>query len=302
MSRGCKNPSVKLVIGGIALLLVHGQFSPFASEVKVGQEDSTTDDWKIQTPKHLSEEELEAYMKEQVKKRTQELDEQRAARKAARKKERERYDPKTMSSCDFSTPECWEDFYKMHHENFDWYNTPARSLQPHLAPFGAPARLLHVGSGSSTWTGLLADLPEVDTVMNVDINQEVIDRMRQQYQSNSRLSFAVMDVMNMTFADNSFDAVVDKGLMDVFRPNGDDFVAGVFKELSRVLRPGGRLIYVSYAGPERQAAVLAKACSVHPAQDEKASMYVCVMPAVGAEDESAGSDSQENPGRIPDEL
>lgn len=287
---------------GLVLFLAHGQFAPIGGELKHGDEAHIKDESKIQVPQGLSEEELEAYMAEQVERKTQELAEKRAAKKAARQREREGYDPRTMSTCDFATPECWEGFYKMHHENFDWYNTPSKSLQPHLAPLGVPARLLHVGSGSSTWTGSLADLPEVESVMNVDINQEVVDRMREQYKDDSRLSFAVMDVMAMTFADNSFDAVVDKGLMDIFRSLGDESVVGVFKELMRVLRPGGRIIYVSYAGPERQAAVLAEACSVHPAEDEKASMFVCVVPEAGAKGEAAGPGGREAPSHMPDEL
>eukprot|EP00746_Dinoflagellata_sp_MGD_P069829 gnl/MRDRNA2_/MRDRNA2_28575_c0_seq1.p1 gnl/MRDRNA2_/MRDRNA2_28575_c0~~gnl/MRDRNA2_/MRDRNA2_28575_c0_seq1.p1 ORF type:complete len:266 (+),score=57.48 gnl/MRDRNA2_/MRDRNA2_28575_c0_seq1:71-868(+) len=207
---------------------------------------------------------LEAKMKE--------LTIQREQRRAERKKRRN-FDPAKMAHCDFSTEACWEQFYGMHEGNYEWYQVPVDVLEPHLKVLPGDLDLLHVGCGSSSWTGDLGKLPHVRSVVNCDLNAVAIERMREMYSNDTKLSFQVEDASNLTFADETFDVVLDKGLLDVFRPRGMDVVVKTAMELKRTLRPGGLLIYVSYSGEERQAEELREACKHHEAPNSH--LYVC---------------------------
>lgn len=72
------------------------------------------------------------------------------------------------------------------------------------------------------------------------------------------LKWDVMDMMNMSYADGSFDVVLDKGALDAMASDDTDAVAQdvvkIFSEFARVLRVGGHYVCVSLA----QDHVLAK--------------------------------------------
>merc|ERR1719316_2221952 len=59
-----------------------------------------------------------------------------------------------------------------------------------------------------------------------------------------------MDASKMTFSDESFDAVFDKGTLDALYTGKVDLVVPVVKEVFRVLRPGGIFVSVSFGQPK----------------------------------------------------
>lgn len=200
---------------------------------------------------------------ERIKQSHQEA--KRNREKRLRERKSRQHDTSVLAKCDFATAKCWEDFYSTHTGNFDWYGTPVEVLSPHLQSLGEkPSNVLHVGSGSSTWTASLVELPEIAHVTNIDINAIAIERMRQMYSNDERLEFHVMDVFNMTYADGSFDAVVDKGLMDALRSAGHEILEHAFAELVRVIRPGGLLLYISYSEAEKKGSVIGESCQLQP--------------------------------------
>jgi len=213
--------------------------------------------------------------------RLEKMKQEGEARREERRKEREKrrkLDPVRLANCDFSTPECWEDFYEMHPDNFDWYKVPVEFLKPHVDGLSEDLDILHVGCGSSSWTKDLGTLLRVNSVYNVDLNAAVIERMQNAYGEDKRLHFEVQDAMNLTYPNDSFNVVLDKGLLDVFRPRGPEIVVATAMELIRVLRPGGLFMYVSYSSQDRQSPELQAMCEHHAAND--AHLYVC-RPEVG---------------------
>ncbi|CAK0889715.1 unnamed protein product [Prorocentrum cordatum] len=158
--------------------------------------------------------------------------------------------------------------------HFDWYQVPASVLEPHLAGVPGDLRVLHVGCGTSTWTKDIGALPRVGSVLNTDINAPAVERMRALYADDERLRFEVMDAANMSLADGSFDVVLDKGLLDIFRPRGDGAVLRTALEMRRVLRSGGLLAFVSYSGREKQPLELAQWCTHHEVRD--VNLYTCI--------------------------
>lgn len=71
----------------------------------------------------------------------------------------------------------------------------------------------------------------------------------QNEKTRPRLKYIQMDALNMTFDNESFSAVLDKGTLDALMPNDNaETLADIEKylnEISRVLRNGGRYICIS---------------------------------------------------------
>jgi len=59
--------------------------------------------------------------------------------------------------------------------------------------------------------------------------------------------------MNLTFLDEAFDAVLDKGVLDAVLTSGKRPGRQAIREIARVLRRGtGRYVMMSMSGPERR--------------------------------------------------
>ncbi|XP_024545098.1 uncharacterized protein LOC9645030 [Selaginella moellendorffii] len=89
-----------------------------------------------------------------------------------------------------------------------------------------------------------------------------------------------MDVRNMAvFGDNSFDAVIDKGLMDSMLCGSNGFIDVRFmlEETRRVLKPGGVFILITYGEP-----LLRMHHLKHPAFDWKVVLHLTPKPGTTA--------------------
>jgi 23S rRNA (guanine745-N1)-methyltransferase len=93
-----------------------------------------------------------------------------------------------------------------------------------------PLRILDVGTGEGTpFVKLLAQRAQQDTAVGFDISKAGVN-LATQLESNA--FFAVADLANLPFNDNSFDAVIE-----FFSPSAYD-------EFNRVLRNGGEIVKV----------------------------------------------------------
>jgi ubiquinone/menaquinone biosynthesis C-methylase UbiE len=66
--------------------------------------------------------------------------------------------------------------------------------------------------------------------------------------------YSVMDVMDLKYEDNYFDAAIDKSTADALFCGDDSFsnIAKMTKEVQRVLKPGGVYMVISYGAPENR--------------------------------------------------
>jgi SAM-dependent methyltransferase len=104
-------------------------------------------------------------------------------------------------------------------------------LDRYLAPNGSHARrILDVGCGTGTMLTYLAAFGNAE---GVDIDEEAIGFCRDRGLQNVRLGEAA----NLPFDDGSFDLVT---ALDVVEHLDDDVAA--FREMKRVLRPGGQIL------------------------------------------------------------
>ena len=136
----------------------------------------------------------------------------------------------------------WNDRYAKKDDAFEWL-----CGWEQLAPLWRrrvtnATRVLHAGCGTSL---VGADLGAV----NVDISLECIDAMRKARPDGG---WRVAACLALPFADDSFDAVLDKGTLDAFccdrdataaATHAETYVRGAF----RVLRPGGALFVASFS-------------------------------------------------------
>ncbi|XP_020108093.1 methyltransferase-like protein 13 isoform X1 [Ananas comosus] len=134
---------------------------------------------------------------------------------------------------------------------FDWYQRYS-ALRPFVRKFvPTPARVLMVGCGSALMSEDMVKDGYVD-IMNIDISSIVIEMMRTKYAHVPQLKYMQMDVRDMSFfRDESFDCVIDKGTLDSLMCGADAPVCAsqMVEEVSRLLRPGGIFMLITYGDP-----------------------------------------------------
>ena len=145
----------------------------------------------------------------------------------------------------------WESVYsKEKINNFDWVCTwPfARSILQEYLPDGTNKEVhaLNIGCGSSKMgIELLED--GFQTVTNLDFSKTLIEKMSAIYKDEPRLKWVVGDCAQLPFNDSVFDYAFDKSALDAIfcGERSKITLISTFKEVSRVLKPGGMFIILS---------------------------------------------------------
>ena len=156
-------------------------------------------------------------------------------------------------------------------DSYEWFRTFAKLrpfLEKHLPkPLDLTfPRILHLGNGTST---LPADLFSFGyhNQVSIDFSAIAVDTMRSRHADlGSSLEWLVRDVRNMQFSNQSFDVAIDKGTLDamlhgsLWDPEDEvrENVSAYVNEVARVLKPGGKWLYVSYRQPHFLKPLLAR--------------------------------------------
>lgn len=117
--------------------------------------------------------------------------------------------------------------------------------------------VLITGCGNSS---LSADLYDVgfENITNIDVSEVAIRQMKATNAHRSNMKFLYMDAMNMSFDNDSFTVVLDKGTLDALMPDDSpetvENIDKYFAEIKRVLKFGGRFVCISLL----QSHILAK--------------------------------------------
>lgn len=134
------------------------------------------------------------------------------------------------------------------------YNAIREYCHDHFKPND---KILNVGAGNS----LVSEDMHFDgfkDIVNIDLSGVVIQQMIDKTVALTGLSWQVMDSRFMEFDDESFDGVLDKGMLDTLvtgenaKQSAEKFCAGV----ARILKPGGVYMCVSLGIPNERMELL----------------------------------------------
>jgi len=120
-------------------------------------------------------------------------------------------------------------------------------------------RILMVGCGNSRMSEhMVQDGYGVKSIINIDISPVVIDRMQKKH---PEMDWRVGDVTQLPELEtHSFDAAIDKGTLDAIlcgegsAENADKMLG----ELSRILKPNGVFVLITYGQPKTRLHYLCK--------------------------------------------
>ncbi|CAK4680116.1 hypothetical protein LEN26_013926 [Aphanomyces euteiches] len=149
---------------------------------------------------------------------------------------------------DFSRKEYWDEFFTKRQEKaFEWYGDYA-ALRPWLHKTVKPSeRVLVVGCGNSDLTPKWAQDGYLN-ITSMDFSALVIDEMKHKYPA---LQWDVMDMTQMTYGDECFECVMDKGALDALMSTNEAPVladaTSMFHHVDRILAPGGSYICITMA-------------------------------------------------------
>lgn len=114
-------------------------------------------------------------------------------------------------------------------------------------------KILVPGCGDSLMSEQMASEFKCLNVKSVDFEEDTLKRMQERQsepQKQGRLEYEQMDITEMSYKDDTYDAVVDKALLDAICTDGGVLtmikVTKYFEEVKRVLkRKGGQFLIVS---------------------------------------------------------
>ncbi|XP_074858669.1 eEF1A lysine and N-terminal methyltransferase isoform X1 [Carettochelys insculpta] len=164
------------------------------------------------------------------------------------------------SAREFGSAQYWERFFRQRGPRaFEWYGGYPQlcaALHKYVRPRD---KVLVVGCGNSELSEQMYDVGFQD-IVNVDISEVVINQMRERNtHKRPKMSYLLMDMLQMDFQDSRFQVVLDKGTLDAILVDEEEAtlerVDRMFAEISRVLQVGGRYLCISLA----QAHVVKKA-------------------------------------------
>ncbi len=181
-----------------------------------------------------------------------------------------------LDTFDFSSRQGWDDFYRQVKDDgenqmlneslegetfeFEWH-----SSIPHdfiISEIMESSKVLMVGTGNSRLPRELNDAHNGETaVVCMDYSKPCINMLKSLHQEDCpNMCFVCGDAMDISSSiqnnadisdpnhegNDLFDFVVDKGLMDAMMCNEGCDLDRYFREIRSVLKPGGKMILVSY--------------------------------------------------------
>eukprot|EP00937_MAST-01D_sp_MAST-1D-sp2_P000458 g458.t1 len=151
----------------------------------------------------------------------------------------------------------WDERYTKDPEPFDWYQRYSGCKDLVAQYVKKSDNILMSGAGNSRLSEDMYD-DGYTTIANIDISRVCIDQMIEKYRDKPTLTWQQMNVCALEFPDESFEVVLDKGTTDSILC-GEGSTANAAKmcqEVSRVLKPTGTFMIISYGVPDNRLSYL----------------------------------------------
>ena len=147
----------------------------------------------------------------------------------------------------YAKKEYWNERFTHTDSNFDWYADWDQLSKYFIPILNQDSNILMVGCGNSKMSNQMY-LSNYKKIINIDISDVVIQKMKNQY---PEIDWQEMDATKMTFEDNFFDCVIDKGTLDAIMCGNDPVPpANLIKEMYRVTKNGGHFCIITHGEPE----------------------------------------------------
>ncbi|XP_060690089.1 EEF1A lysine methyltransferase 4 [Hemiscyllium ocellatum] len=160
----------------------------------------------------------------------------------------------------------WDERYH-HEETYEWFGAFSRFEHLLKEEIQTDETILVLGCGNSSLSYELF-MSGYRSITNIDFSAICIEKMASKYATCSGMEWKVMDARALQFEDESFDVVLEKGTLDAMMVDVKDpwnvsqetteTIDQVLKEVSRILRKGGRFISITFAQPHFRKQLYAK--------------------------------------------
>uniref|UniRef100_A0A0K0DIE8 Bis(5'-adenosyl)-triphosphatase n=1 Tax=Angiostrongylus cantonensis TaxID=6313 RepID=A0A0K0DIE8_ANGCA len=155
--------------------------------------------------------------------------------------------PKTTD--EFTDPKFWKHFFETRKAPFEWYGDYSilgSVLEKYLR---LGDTVLQIGCGNSRLAEEMYD-NGFRSIHSIDVDSAVIEEQRLRNRKRPELLYAKDDATSLSFGDDLFSVVVDKGTLDSLLPphataQQTESVRKMFQEVERVLKEG-KLLFVFY--------------------------------------------------------
>ncbi|KAM7457357.1 hypothetical protein BLSTO_01881 [Blastocystis sp. subtype 1] len=138
-------------------------------------------------------------------------------------------------------------------QGFEWYNAYGTIKDTICKYIKKDTSILNIGCGDSNLSEDMYRDGFTD-ITSCDFSPIVIEKMKEKCSEKKGMKWDVMDIHHMTYADASFDVVLDKGTLDAVIC-GDEttcFPEKVVSEVYRVLKTGGIYMLITFGMPENR--------------------------------------------------
>ncbi|KAN0009783.1 hypothetical protein ACTFIU_007086 [Dictyostelium citrinum] len=162
---------------------------------------------------------------------------------------------------EYGSLEYWDERYTNLTENkdFDWYHGYPTLKEFLNKFFKKKDKILMLGCGNSKLGEDMNDDEFID-IINMDYSEPLIEYMKERTKGRVGLEYLTIDGRDMKpfFKDNEFDHVFDKGTLDAVMCSDDDNenAKKILLEVSRIIKPGGFFIVMTYGSPESRLPLL----------------------------------------------
>ena len=168
------------------------------------------------------------------------------------------------SHAEFREKGFWDEFFiKRNSEAFEWYGAwdDVAPLMQQYLPASKEASVLVVGCGNSSTSEEMFDAG-YGSVRSIDFSTAVIQEMEKKTplaKKRGGLKYELMDMLMMTYNDETYNAVFDKGALDALMSDesaqSTEEANQMFSEVARVLTPGGFYLCVTLAQQQIMSAL-----------------------------------------------